>query len=311
MDRRTTGVLLLVALACLVLTVPGLTGRRITGSAKAAVIPPPPAVGDCAIALSAPPPTGENLDDDAPVTYPTIRLGSCAGVIVGEVMSIDTSAHPLGEVTIGSYQSASSACQLDEVNYVGSIGPFDPATITTPGIAWQAAVTVDSVAVGPSALQRAGGQSWTACIGTTADGSGYRGRIARALDTGVLPPVFATCWRYLTTTTDQSVEDQQMSCAAPHSFEVLAVTQIFDPKTTPAKVTRSCVGMASRALRTADPTRGGRLRIAAYSFGDTAIVPVTSVPYPAGVVCLASVPAPLRLTGTLIGIGAKPLPITG
>ncbi len=304
--------LLLVVVAFAAVIVPGVSGRRVFGSAVPAAVPPAPATADCVTAISPLPPVDVDTDESARTSYPSAVYGNCSGPIIGEVMSIDLTEHPLARATIGSYQHASSECELSEVNYVGSIGPFDPATITTPGIAWQADVSVQSLAIGPSALQRAAGQSWTACVGATPDRSPYRGRIGDALVDGVLPPAFATCWRSMMSSTEQQVAEMKVPCATPHPVEIIALTEIFDARTTPAQVNKSCVGMASRAFRTADPTRGGRLKIAAYSFTSSWLEPLTTVAAGSGFLgCVASVDDPARLTGTLIGIGSKPLPITG
>ncbi len=304
------GVLLLAMVALAALVGPGAVGHELIGSPVAAVIPPPPTVGGCVTAMAPMPQTDQSTDVDSRVQYPSAVYGGCAGPIVGEVMSVDLTPHALDRTTVASYQMAGSLCELSEVNYVGSIGPFDPATITTPGIAWQADVTVQSVAVGPTSLQRAGGQSWTACIGATPDRTPYRGRISGALAGGVLPPAFATCWKSLTSATDQQVGEQQVPCSAPHPIEVLALTQITDTTTTPAQVTKSCLGMASRALRTPDPTRGGMLKIAAYPIDGSSVLPLTAAAmFQNYLGCIASVTPPNRLNDTLIGIGDRPLPI--
>jgi hypothetical protein len=61
-------------------------------------------------------------------------------------------------------------------------------------------------------------------------------------------------------------------------------------------------------MRTADPTVGGRLRITAYSMDR----PSSQTTYPLGFIqCVASVQPPLRLRGTVIGLGSKPLPLVG
>ncbi len=304
------GALVLALVALAAISVPGVIGRRLIGSPVAQTIPAPPSVGDCVTAISPVPPIDPGGDVDIAAAYPSASFGSCTGPIVGEVMSVDPSAHAFGNTTLASYELAGSVCELSEVNYVGSIGPFDPATITTPGIAWQADVTVESVAIGPTALQRAGGQSWTACLGATPDRSAYRGRISGALAGGVLPPAFATCWRSLKSATEQQTEDQQIPCSRPHPIEVIALTQITDATTTTAQVSKSYLGMAARALRTSDPTRGGRLKIAAYSMDGSSVLPLTTAAMFQGYLgCIASVGPPNRLDNTLIGVGSKPLPI--
>ncbi len=310
MDRRLFGVLVLTAVALAALVVPSAVGHQVKGSPVAAVIADPPSVGDCVRAISPLPPTDQSSDVNAQVTYPTMEYGSCAGPVIGEVMSVDLAQHDLRRTTVASYEFDSSTCELSEVNYVGSIGPFDPATITTPGIAWQAAVTVQSVSVGPSALQIRAGRTWTACVGVTPDRRPYRGRLSDALTTGVLPPEFATCWRSLQSTSEQQMADQQVGCSTPHRFEILAVTEVTAAGTTVTQVNRSCLGMATRSLRTADPTRAGRLVISAYVLDGTSMVPLTAAGLFQGyLACIAAVKPPNLLEDTLIGISSRPLPI--
>jgi len=311
-DRRLVGALLLAAVVLAALVIPAAVGRRLSGYPVAVVIPGPPTAGSCIRSISPLPPVSYNTDVDAHVSYPTVQTGSCDGPIVGEVMSVDSAPHRLREATVASYESDSSTCELSEVNYVGSIGPFDPSTITVPGIAWQARVTVRSLAIGPNDVQRAAGQSWTACVGTTFDGTTYRGRISGALTDGSLPSAFATCWRSLMSATEQQLSDQQVPCSRPHPVEVLAVTQITDATATIGQVASSCRGMAARALRTTDPTRGGQVDIEAYSMDGSSVLPLTSAAMFQGYLgCIAMIKAPKLLDDTLIGIGSRPLPLAG
>ncbi len=302
--------LLAVALGAVVLG--GLVGHRLSGSPVPVNVPGPPAAGACLVSLSEVPSVVESSRDDDAARYPWGVYGSCDGDVTGEITSVDRNRHPLQATTVASYLQASSECELSEVTYVGSIGPYDPTTLTTPGIAWFADVTVRSIAIGPNRLQSAAGQSWTACAAIAGDAGSYRGRLARALADGVLPPEFATCWRALVSSTEQQVDEQRVSCRQPHPVEILATAQITDPRTSPAVIAQSCVRMASRALRTSDPTVGGRLRITAYSMDGSSVMPVNEVNMLAGFVgCVASVPAPLRLEGTVIGLGDRPLPLAG
>jgi hypothetical protein len=233
------------------------------------------------------------------------------------VLDVDLTDHDLPATTIDDYQQASSLCELAEVRYVGSIGPFDPTTIATPGIGWKSKVTVESVSIAPTPLQRAAGQRWTACVGASPiglDGTRrtYTGTLARALTDGRLPPNFGTCWRALVSSTEQQVTEAQVDCAQPHSVEILGDTQITDPTTTPAQIAASCRGMAARSMRTPDPTVGGRLQISAYSMDGSSVMPVDQRNMLAGFTgCVASVLAPLRLQGTVIGLGSRPLPLVG
>ena len=104
--------------------------------------------------------------------------------------------------------------------------------------------------------------------------------------------------------------EQQVLCSTPHPVEVLAVTQITDAKTTIGQVSKSCLGMASRTLRTPDPTRGGRVVIAAYSMDGSSVLPLTAAALFQGYLgCIAAVRSPNLLNDTLIGISSRPLPI--
>jgi hypothetical protein len=310
-DRRLGG-LALLALACLTLIVlPNIHGRPVSGSAIPTYVPPPPQVGQCVTSLKQVQ-FGTEQPDDTPIAYPTISYGSCDSAVMGEVMSVDPTGLSAAGLTIGTYQTASSSCELDEVNYVGSIGPFDLTNPNVPSIAWQAAVTIQSVSIGPSPLQRGAGQSWTACVGTTSDDAAYRGRIVNALTRGSLPAAFATCWGSLPASTQLQTDTPVESCAAPHAVEILGTTQITDPATTAAEVQRTCEGFAKRALRTTDPTRGGAVRIEAFSMDGASVMPLTSVQLTSGFLgCLAKVDPPHQLLGTLIGLGDHAAPITG
>lgn len=308
MDGRRVGALLLVGLAVAGVVLHGVTGRAVTGTPVAAVVPAAPLQGACLVALS-PAPSGVA---NATFDYPYATFGSCDGPVIGEVLAVDPADHQLAATTIDEYQEASSLCELAEVAYVGSIGPFDPVTIAVPGIGWKSEVTVQSLSIAPTPLQRAAGQRWTACVGSTRDRSTYTGTLRRALTVGTLPAKFGTCWRSLVSSTEQRVTDPEVDCSQPHSVEILALTQITDPATTPDQIATSCRGMASRSMRAQDPTVGGQLRITAYSMDGSSVMPVDRVNMLAGFTgCVASVPASLRLSGTVIGLGSKPLPLVG
>jgi len=300
------GLLVMVLLAVTVVAVPNFYGRRIAGAPLATHVPPPPVAGDCLTSISSLPRTDENAPPNLPVGYPSARFVSCAGIVVGQVMSVDLSAHKLSTATSSSYHLASSTCELDQVNYVGSIGPFDPATITTPGIAWQAAASVRSLSIGPDAYQQAAGQSWTACVGTTASLGLYRGNIKDALTSGSLPPIFASCLRSIPVPGDNEV-NAEVQCTLPHLAEVLASTQIIGASASAAQLQKSCVGMAARALRTPDPTLSGKIVIGVYSVPEplSDALP-TNGESSAYLECIATAPPPHHLLGTLIGLGNTP-----
>ncbi|MET3808192.1 hypothetical protein ABIB25_005221 [Nakamurella sp. UYEF19] len=309
MDRRRIGMLVLVVLALAAVVVPGIAGRAVPGRPVAAVVPPPPQTGDCLVGLTGLSHATYVDDTDTRIKYPWATYGACSGPIVGEVTSVDPTAHPLATATIGTYQSASSLCELAEVNYVGSVGPFDPATITTPGIGWQTVINIASLSIGPTPLQRAAGQSWTACIGATGDNTTYRGRIGGALDRGVLPPIFASCWAAF------RAPERPQSCVIPHPLEIIATTEVFGVQQSVAQINKSCLGMAGRAMRTADPGKGGRLKIGVYVLEEPLydrLTPLTTAALRQGnyqLSCVASVAEPDQLVGTIIGLGDKPLPL--
>ena len=299
-------------MACLsVLVIPNLSGRPVAGSATAIYVPAPPQAGQCVTQLSAVP-QDDGGQNDPSVEYPIASYGPCGASVVGEVMSVEPKTLATPPVALSAYTRAGAECELAMVNYVGSIGPFDLTNPNTPSIAWQTTVTIQSVSVGPTDLQQRAGQTWTACIGTTSDDARYKGRIADALTRGTLPPTYALCWGSVPASTQQQNDTSVRPCAEPHTAEILGTTQITDPKTTAADVQRTCRGFAARAMRTADPTRGGALTIVAYSMDGTSVLPLTAVELTSGFLgCLAVVAAPHQLVGTVIGLGDRPAPVTG
>lgn len=312
MDRRLLGVVMLIVVALVAVALPNRAGHRIFGTPQVAHVPGAPAEGSCVVAVDPLPSLDEQSGGESPISYPSARYGACNGNIVGEVMSVDLTAHPLEKATINSYASARWDCDLAEVNYVGSIGPYDPARLSTPNIVgWDTNVVVQTTSVGPSAYQRAAGQSWTACIGGTGGTKAYRGRLQNALRTGTLPAIFGNCLTAPVHSTNDVAGTAQLSCEAPHSAEVLGTTQIYAAKT-PAEIQESCAKLALRALRSADATRGGRLMVTAYSSNGVSGSRAGSVGAAGSfLACVASVQPPARLSGTLIGLGNGRLPLTG
>ena len=99
------------------------------------------------------------------------------------------------------------------------------------------------------------------------------------------------------------------NCTAPHSTQQLGygfVQSVRDSGTAiissvdPDAVTAGCESLASSVMKTSDPTKGNRLAI-------TVVAQVSGAPY---VQCAVSVIGTKKLTGSLIGIGSKALPLT-
>jgi hypothetical protein len=203
------------------------------------------------------------------IDFPTAHFGPCDGAVVGEVAFMDTTALPPERIVVNDYQSAVAQCALDAIGYLGSIPPVVGRGVGQPGILWTSVLGFRYTQIGPTDVQRAAGQQWSACAVGPADLTPYIGRLRDVLTTGVLPPIFGSCWSSI----DLS-GPKEIRCDSPHTVELLGATSLGSTPVSAAEVREACTVYAGRALRTADPTRDGAIRpeILA-SDRDAAIIP--------------------------------------
>ncbi len=311
-----------VVLAVLMIAVvaPNWSQRRIAGEAVAVVIAGPPAVGDCVTSVpdmrvlrDGGSYRGNGVWDEGSsdsgwengIDYPSTVFGSCDGHIMGEVSSVHLAAGAPDRIPMIDYQTSSSQCALESIAYTGSIPPVVDGSADRPSIVWTPAINFQNTPVGPTAIQRLVGQDWSACVIGAPTGKPYVGRLAGVLDSGVLPSDFGNCWL-----TDQLDDSEQVGCDQPHAVELLGTTALGSAAYTAAEVQKSCVTYAGRTLRSDEPTRGGAIRFEILDFSDTVSVvePSAGVLRDTYITCIATGQDDVRLDGSLIGLGNRPLP---
>lgn len=302
-DRRWFGVVVVVGVLLAAVVGANPLTRRVAGDPAPVTVSGAPSIGDCVTSL----PTAERgADLDGTIDYPSAEYGPCNNPIVGEVSSVDQAIAPARQITGAEYWPLSAQCALDAIGYTGSIPPVVNQGGGRPGILWTPSLSFDYLPVGPSAVQRALGQHWSACVVGAVDATPYLGQLHQVLTGGVLPAVFGSCWpsAYLRSA-------NQIPCDQPHPVELLGTTVLGGTSISTADVMAACVVYAGRVLRTADPTRQGVIALDVAGFDRVFEIQPTDDTNLAGrdVSCYAKAPTGSRFNGTLVGIGDGPLPL--
>ena len=304
--RRAGGVVVIIGV-CLVLAVTSASGRlRVGGSAR----PPASAVlaGACVGPIAEPfdaPVTpgageGEQLWYTATYAFPVALVEDCARPHAGEVLSVDYSVTSPNAATLPQFDGWDAACQVqaDALLMARGFGNWqdrwDGATVV-----WGPAFTLAGRVFGPDAAARAAGERWSACALTSP---------VRDLGEDVDGPLPGRCFSVGTVrafnsdtpTGAHSIDDPEIAadCSTPHQAQVVAVASMIGGRPAPDELRRSCGRAAAHFLKVPDPGFGGAIDLAFvqdYSLG----------------VCLATVAGPGKLDGSLLGIGAAPLPWVG
>lgn len=304
MKRRWAGVLILAALLVAAVLVPGFTGRKIEGIAQiAAARPGPPAVGDCVVE----PVTAAAAALNAQLIYPPVSTGPCTDRRYGEVMSVITSSDiaPATRSAAGVQDPNIGNCRKAAARYGG--GPTGFAL----GGGWEPASVPSVMAAGPTAPERSTGQSWIACVQyIDSEGPGqpratdYRRTAQHAFDTGTPPAAFATCLQVVV-----AVETDQVSCHQPHAAELFA-RATGNSTTSRLLLDNTCEILISLYSRI--PVQNSSpLIVTVNVYGnDGKLIPdsVANVSrYTA--TCFVEPPVGRQLTGPLMDLGNKPLPV--
>ena len=309
MDRRRwwgAAVVAVVLLAAII--VPNLTSHRVAGQASAGVLPEPPAVGDCLTSMTDP---WVHFDDPAPRTddvfdYPTATVGSCDWPIVAEVVTVALAADPARRVSATDYLSDISPCAIDAIAYTGSIPPVVQLAPDKPGILWTPRLDFQYTTIGPNLAQRAAGQQWSACVIGSSDSAPFTGRLRDVLTDGTLPGTFGSCL----SSADPNYY-VAVPCDRPHAAEVLGTTNLGPTTATAADLQQACQVFAGRAMRTADPRRGGEIGLQLNAFGEAGSVVVAPDDGPQAstyLECVAVAPVGKSFTHSLIGLGQGAVP---
>jgi hypothetical protein len=287
MDRRLIGALLVVAVVAVAVVVPARDGLRIAGRAVTIDLPADPGVGDCLLV--------------------TASFGPCAGrQVLGEVVSIVTATSDPYDRPVRA-ESSGTDCRAAALTYAGLTaidGRYVPRHYQQPDpVNWKFSINVRTSWVLPTALQRAAGRTWAACIVEPAEGSSYVGGLTEAYSGGRLPDAYGVCW----SSREVGVAMHKVNCAEPHLAELLAIGNVARDDVNPTEISGSCQSLAAEVMGRPDPTADGGLTVlidpdAADSFRWTREA--------MGVVCYV-VPTAHSLTGSLVGLGDRPVPYSG
>lgn len=291
--RRLTG---LTVIAVAVIAMMLLTAGRARQVSGVAVVPPPPQIGDC-VSI---PVTDQVLEQMNEGEVPVLVSGPCQGARAGEVASLeDQRAYAQGD------------CWTPTLGYLGvpaTAGPFLKSET-----AWQTRTAAMSYTFGPSPLQVAAGQLWSACVLVGLDTENFRPRplIESARDAatrgGTAFDPFAIC-------SDAPLSTQFTPCGGPHRYEMVA--DAFNLGPSEAEGLEFCRALVSELTGLQDPSANGRLRVEliAYRYDDDGSLRKADYQQArtagGGVTCTVSPVAPGEvLTMTLVGLGERPLPI--
>ena len=300
--RPLTGIVV-IALALIAVTAVAV-GRPKTVSG-AAVVPPPPQVGDCVPVAVTDQILDQGWNDTDGSGVPVLVAAPCTGSRAGEVVSVDDHrVYSQGD------------CWTPAVDYIGL--PAPTRTVESASDAessWVTRAQVFSFTFGPSPLQVAAGQLWSACVLTgVSDDDDPRPQplLASARDAarqgGIAFEPFASC-------ANSPSPEGSAPCVTAHRYEVMGDAVTLGPSE--ADTLASCTALVTELTGLQDPSAGGRLEIGltAYRYDQAAgAVRVTTYQQAraehGGVTCTVS---PARagemLTSTLVGLGDRPLPV--
>jgi hypothetical protein len=291
--RWPGGVALVVAMTA-VIAGHGLFRAPASGVAVPVDLPATPRVGACVLYLPDP-----AADLDSAVAYRNVAFGPCKGVLAGEIASVTPGRRTVADGSIGALMGTSGDCWAAASRYVGlsRVGDLagsadaDPTGDARGRVAWRPELQVRGQLVGADVLQTAAGRDWSACVVRPENLDVYLGSVRGALRNGAAPAPYGDCSVSTDLTLSSSVD-----CANPHATERLGWAAVPSGSVSAKELTESCLEFARLLLRTGDPTFGGILHIVTHTAGPTT--------------CAAIVRGSARLTGSLIGIGSRPLPLT-
>jgi hypothetical protein len=301
--RSVRGIALIIVAMVGALTVPNLTGHRISGLGTAVAIPPPPRVGDCLLRNDPVTLLPEVGADEATPRLP------CSSPHDGEIILLATTLHEFPMIKQGGTRFPDPAlCAEAAYPYLGVhrmteggvrsalLGPWWPASIGRFGF------------LSPSPLQRRAGQTWLACVLSSPQGVVTGSAAAVLHDRASRNPV-AFCLPGTNVLLDVSI-----SCGRPHAMEVLGWRVADESVGGQRPLDTSCAELAVRMTGMRDPTARGQLSVAAVvgHYDTNGILQAGYGPGPHSelncAACTISAAGTRMLDGTLTGLGDAPLP---
>jgi len=284
-----------------VMVVPSVAGRRTAGSAVAIVLPDPPQVGDCLLAPISQSPAPDAWPREIP--YAPASFGSCGGPIAGEIVAVwDNPA----EADEGARSRLGGPCYRQAADFAGLVrsgrNTVVPGGAVDPRVVWRPTIGFTAYRIVPGRVEQNAGRSWTACLAVPKTESTYRGSLRNAYTTGAMADAFALCW----SGNDLNSIAAVLPCDQPHPTELLASGWIRDPSSlSRPDLDASCIELAAGIMHTVDATRAGALSIVVDPFAPDA---TSRSDAPQRVNCVVTSADAQQLTGTLIGLGARPIP---
>ena len=309
--RQRAGLIVISVVLVLVGVIAGHRMQLVAGSAQAAPVPQPPAVGDCVVD---PIPVGVVLTAGSGGTvpsYPAQHIEPCNGLRYGDVAAVIPSPAP----TVAAPRSDGSTL-LTDPNLDGclpSAQRFLGIVTATPAFGyWFPSLRTTLSLAGPSARQRAAGQHWAACVVAPSftDGSGvpssrrYGGSIHHALHTGVLRDQLGNCASSI-----DWLGGGFGDCARPHLLELLAYGRSGARPVDRSQVASTCRQLVGRFTGMPDLTAGGALSVLIHAHDDDLIAITTAkIPPNANLACGIASTGTRILGGSLIALGRQPVP---
>lgn len=320
---RHVGLLLVVVVLLTVAVIPSIHPRTVAGIASAPPVPGPPAPGACVLEPIDPswgdPSVARAASGGSTVhfAYPRFAIGPCQGLRYGEITTVTiTPAEPV--MSVGSDGTFANDPNVDTCAPAASryIGLAMSGTQRTPlPGGWYPSQTVEAAATIPSARQAASGQHWLACIAyfgaspfsplTVASQERYDGSMRDAVSTGRQRNRIGTC--AIGTDLTGGVLGL-VGCLRAHRGELFAAggsgTQILQR----TDLQRSCDQVAERMTGIRDLDTAG-LTVEVQALASTGL-PITTASIPAGINVSCGVTARdgRTLNGSLLALGAQPIP---
>ena len=303
MTRRAAGVALLVVALLAVVVVARIGGTRVAGRAIAPPGLSAPTVGDCVAGFADPAhaaPTAETsqvpttsaspsaprpLPDVGVVDEAGVTFSGCAGGHLGEVIAYRRMAQ----------QWQADADRSADIDWCRSVAGDYRAHLQwrvsdAAGGLWSPSTGQRFTAVLSAPFVDPQEPRWSACLVLPPAGEKYAGSYVRSLAFGPAPAPFGRCF------TDAPAE-LPASCAEPHTGQEFGISS--GPPATARAGVASCRELIGAMTGMSDPTGGGSLR--------TEVVGSTATGSSS---CRLAAVGNRRLTGTLIGIGDAPVPLT-
>lgn len=317
MDRRWSGLLIVVLVLLVVAVAPDLSTKIVAGTAVTGPVPGPPAIGDCLTQAPSNVST-ENTGADGSVSmsYEHLVTKPCSGSRFGEVVGVlpagltmKGQSHTNPDGSGWSTDPVANACGAAAQEFAGQ-SALDEADYR--GGKWQPTAYYSSVASKPDPLQLAYGQQWLACIGyfSGMDGTAaaYTGSARDVFVSNTLPAGAARCAAAVTS----NGAYVNVSCAEPHVMELFGSALAETGQTTQQKLDTGCLALVHRFTGMPDPTAAGTLKVVASAIhmsGDSQLPGLSPAGDDSGgATCTVEAVGHRRLTATLLQLGTRSVP---